>query len=271
MNTYDTIVLDNKMVSENYTLLKVQFTDKNPNNETLPGQFYHIQVNRDGFGLRTPISIFDIKDDTVIFLVKIVGQKTQRIALLKPNSRLNLLGPLGNPFTTYLPPEYTTQSSEASAQKKVLFVTGGVGYAPLNLLHKLLSESNSHITWIHGGRTSAEVKFPSDEKKAQIICTDDGSFGKAGFVTDEVKNCFEHEKYDRVFACGPTPMMKAVNDICQPIKIPLIVSLEEYMGCGVGVCFGCATKIRSSTGKESYVRVCKDGPVFNAKSITWEN
>ena len=261
MNSHDTIVIKNEMVSENYTLLKLRFVNENPNNETLPGQFYQLQLKNDGFGLRTPISIFDIDADIVSFLVKIVGQKTEEISLLKSNDNLNILGPLGNPFTTYLP---------EPLQHNYLFVTGGVGYAPLNLLHKHILKSGSQITWIHGGKTFNEVKFASEGKKAQIICTDNGSFGVKGFVTDEVISSMEKEKYDRVFACGPLPMMKAINDICQPLKIPLIVSLEEYMGCGVGVCFGCATKIKSNTGKEAYVRVCKDGPVFNAKTISWE-
>jgi len=252
MNIFKTKIVSHTMVSTNYLLVKVEALTKGNVNLGLPGQFYEIKPLGDNFQLRVPISIYDVEKQYISFLIKIVGEKTKRLQGLKAGDELDILGPLGNTF-------------ETEEDKKYLFVSGGAGYAPLNYLYSAYTHP-TNITWIHGGRNKEEVHFARTAERT-IICTDDGSVGVKGLVTDEALKAISTTKFDKAFTCGPVPMMKALFEICQSANIPLIVSLEEYMGCGVGVCYGCAVKIKSESGAETYVRVCKTGPVFEAKNI----
>jgi dihydroorotate dehydrogenase electron transfer subunit len=212
-----------------------------------PGQFYQIQIPNEKNNLRVPISIYDINNNEITFLIKIVGEKTRKLKNINKREidRVSILGPIGNTFPI---------------EPNSLLVSGGIGYAPINFLHKQTGDM-----LIHGGRTSRDVSYPSTQNKANIICTEDGSIGERGLVTEVVEKAILSKKYDRIVACGPKGMLIALSDIASRHDIPLFISLEEYMACGVGVCYGCAIRV-----KDSYLRLCMDGPVFNAKDIVWE-
>ena len=260
--------------SLNYFMLTVEVNDSNIDNKYgLPGQFYELALpDNDIFRLRIPISIYDIKEHDneipttqISFLVKLIGQGTRKLSELKLGDNLNLLGPLGNSFT-------------ASNFKKFLFITGGCGYAPLFFFKKQLQLNNINndieLFWIHGGRDKNEI-FESD-----VICTEDGSVGYKGNVIPQLEKFlldFE-SKYNlsnlKIISCGPKPMLKAIIDICKTKNISIDVSLEEYMACGVGVCYGCAVKVKqmiNNTENSTYLRVCKDGPVFNGHNIIFDD
>ena len=234
-----------------------QLVFKPADNQPLPavgcGQFAQLQI--DGTLLRRPISISDVPSDgsnTIVMLVKPVGGATVNLTSMPVGSVVNVLLPLGNTF------------SQAAAGERVLLVGGGVGCAPLVMLSRTLAAQGAEVTVAIGGRTAADVDgidtlYP-DARVA--VSTDDGSRGYHGLVTalHEVS-----ERYDRIYCCGPTPMMKAVARIARERNIPCEVSLENMMACGLGACLCCVEKtVRGN------VCVCTEGPVFNINQLTWQ-
>ncbi|MCK9328920.1 MAG: dihydroorotate dehydrogenase electron transfer subunit [Candidatus Cloacimonetes bacterium] len=278
MKTFDTVVVSNLKAiyngfeSDKFFFLKVEINDNNFENKYgLPGQFYEIKLdNGKNFALRKPISIYDIVEieperTQIVFLIKIVGDGTESLSSLNQGDMLNLLGPLGNSFAI-------------ENYKKYLFITGGCGYAPLFYFKKSLLKQTifqqPEIKWIHGGRDKNEI-FNSD-----VICTDDGSIGYKGNVIPQLIDFIQNyeSKFDlkdlKIISCGPKPMLKAVTQFCIQKNIKIDVSLEEYMACGVGVCYGCTVKTKQMINNVqhiSYQRVCKDGPVFDGYSIIWDD
>lgn len=224
-------------------------------NSAQPGQFAHLLVP--GKTLRRPISICDV--DKVRGAMRLVfevrGEGTELLSRFQPGDRLDILAPLGHGFTL------------GSPDQKAVFVGGGIGVPPL--LYAARRYGNN-ATVILGFRNKDAVILKQDFEDAGcrvIVTTDDGSFGIHGLVT----GCLEEElcrQVDTVYACGPTPMLKAVAAQAELKNIPCQVSLEERMGCGVGACLVCACKIKAE-GNEKFRHVCKDGPVFDAKEVAW--
>ena len=251
MNLIDSTIISSEVISYNYLL----FTVETNHNGFLgdPGQFYEIQYTDDLSKLRIPISIYDQTDHKISFLIKIIGSKTQKLALLKPNDPLRLIGPLGKGFSSPL------------KKSNILLLTGGIGYAPLYYFSKSVSIEHS-LFWIHGGKNREEVSIAIRDQKTDMIFTDDGSFGKLGFVTKELQPIIQQYKINLVYACGPEPMLISVQSICQAQKIKLYLSLEAYMACGIGACFGCAVKMKDHE-HIYYGRVCTDGPVFASEKV----
>ena len=263
MNIIKAKIINNIRLSTNYFLLELLCNTEI--NLGIPGQFYQIQYNNDQTKLLIPISICNIDKNMISFMVKTVGEKTKQLAEKKVNDYLNIIGPLGNGFDTKL-----------YKNKKLFFVTGGAGFAPLFYLYNTLP--NHDITWFHGGRNYDEVCFIPSYVKDINISTDDGSFMNKGYVTrfftnyidkltpptSELPTPSSQLSTLNCLACGPVPMLKTLQNICENNNIPLYVSLEEYMACGVGVCYGCALK-----KNDTYIRVCKEGPIFDAKEVIW--
>lgn len=218
-----------------------------------PGQFF--ELKNPAFThpmLRKPISVYDVQDETVSFMIKRLGKGTEQLSLLTKGDKIDILGPLGNFFPII-------------DGENALLVSGGIGYPPLFFLKKYLEKAGKQIYWLHGGRTREDI-FPADE-----IRTDDGSMGRPGFVTDGLIEYLYESKPDVIYACGPKAMLKACAEINFKHGIPLYVSLEEYMACGIGVCHGCAVKVKSDSPiGVDYKTVCKDGPVFDTREIVWE-
>lgn len=219
-----------------------------------PGQFVHISVP--GFFLRRPISICDIDKDngTIRIVFQIKGKGTDALSKFEVGDRLDMLGPLGIGFKLL------------DTDKKVITVGGGIGTPPMLSVAKNYSEN---ATAISGFRTKNLVILQEDFKaqgNKTILCTDDGTAGEKGFVTDALIRCIKEEKPDMIYACGPIVMLKAVSKIAIENEIRCQISLEERMACGVGACLGCAVKMTRG-GREFYGHVCKNGPVFDAREV----
>ncbi|TSA27328.1 MAG: dihydroorotate dehydrogenase electron transfer subunit [Ignavibacteriales bacterium] len=237
-------------ISDNIFLIKVL----SPSIALLakPGQFCNIKVSENSFPLlRRPFSICDIEGDFLFFLFDIHGDGTKLISEKKPGESLELLGPLGNGF------DYKEGYDTA------VIVAGGLGVAPFPFLVKNLS-SNKKVISLIGGRSKKNIVTKG--LKNVLAATDDGSEGFHGTVVEllkrEIKNISQNKF--RIFACGPTPMLKALQNYCVENNYDCQISVECAMACGFGICQGCPI---DPTNGESYLLVCKDGPVFEAKSV----
>lgn len=212
------------------------------------GQF--VQVSLPGFFLRRPISICEYDRETVTLVYRIVGEGTDAMSRLAEGDCLQLITGLGRGFDI------------EACSRDALLIGGGVGAAPLYELAKELSSRGKNVTVILGFNCSEEIMlkegFESLGAKV-IISTADGSVGVKGFVTDALR--VSDIRYDFFYACGPKVMMKAV---CGMVATKGEVSLEERMGCGFGICYGCTCN--TTKGPK---RVCKDGPVFNKEEVIW--
>jgi dihydroorotate dehydrogenase electron transfer subunit len=236
-------------VSEGHHLLRIE----SGAGQSLPGQFINIRISKQNDPLlRRPFSIFNHEGGIITTVVKIVGRGTSILAVSKPGE-IDMLGPLGNGFTI-------------RNNSKVLVVGGGVGNTPLYFLAQKLAESRCDITFLYGAR-SREFIYLADLfrklVKRFIITTDNGSEGVKGPVTEFAASLLENERFDMIYVCGPAAMMKAMITLAQ--DTPIEVSVENYFGCGIGLCYGCA--VETAGGMK---RACVDGPVFNGASINWD-
>lgn len=222
-----------------------------------PGQFLHVRVqNSLDTLLRRPISICEVNptDETISMIYRVAGNGTKALFDRKPGERLDVLGPLGNGFPI----------SQNKSGDIALLVGGGIGVPPLYELSKRLKGQGVQVIHVLGFQ-SGEASFYINEFHQlglTYIATEDGTLGTAGYVTNVLNN--EDLKFDRLYACGPIPMLKALEE-----KYPnheAYLSLEERMGCGVGACFACVRKTVNGDGK-GYVKLCSDGPVFKAGEV----
>lgn len=231
-------------------------------NTSKPGNFIEIRVT-DGIDpfLRRPISIYNLdKEEGILeFIFQIKGKGTEILARKEVGDKIDIIGPLG--FGTFNFEKYS----------KIAVVGGGIGIFPLYELSKQAKESGKTVNCYLGFRNKDLVMLEKEFKEVTdnlTICTDDGSYGKSGFAIDKLIEDMEKEKYECIFACGPTPMLRAVKKYADENNINAQVSLEEKMGCGLGVCLGCAVKkANSPKDNPEYFHVCKGGPVFNSKDV----
>jgi len=235
-----------------------------------PGQFVQMQTSAglDPF-FRRPMSIFaaEPKQGTFSVVFAVVGKGTRRLALAKVGDELAVIGPLGNTFT--LP----RRCSHA------ILVAGGVGLPPLDFWARHLlrtggKKAKPEVTLLLGARSDWErIKVPAARGIRRLWSTDDGSFGFRGTVVDLLKKLHTEERWPveetAVYGCGPTPMLRALQEwvLAQGYRGQL--SLEGLMPCGFGVCSGCVVSGRPEReGYERFVRVCYDGPVFEAGEVS---
>jgi dihydroorotate dehydrogenase electron transfer subunit len=213
-----------------------------------PGQFAHLAAP--GVFLRRPISVagFDPDGNVARFIIRIAGDGTHNLATLRPGETINILLPLGNPFPTV-------------PDGNIWLVGGGLGVAPLLYLAKTLSGTARGLRSFLGFGGERAVFGGGEMSEFSEMTLDIG-----GFVTDKVSDALASACPDAVFSCGPKPMMGALKKICDARGIPLYVSLEERMGCGVGACLVCACAV---SGPSGYKRVCRDGPVFDAREVVF--
>lgn len=223
-----------------------------------PGQFVHITCG-EGNLLRRPISICNVKQDymTVVFQVK--GDGTLWLSKRREGDTLDVLGTLGHGF----------QMDQLGSHP--VFIGGGIGVPPMLMTMRAAKENGAEPEAILGFRNRNMVIL-EDAFRAlgeTHICTDDGSYGLPGFVTDILK--MHAHDFTSVCACGPKPMLKAIAQIAEEQGIPCQVSMEERMGCGIGACLVCACELKLRDGEEGvrYGHVCKDGPVFDSKEVVW--
>ena len=226
-----------------------------------PGQFIHLRIpDLHGAVLRRPFSLYRAAGDKLHILYKSVGLGTAAMNRLEDGCEVSVLGPLGNGFTL-----------ELEGRSPVL-IAGGYGVAPLYYLAEKLPVKGRLLV---GGRSAQDILLVDEFKKLgwQVeVATDDGSAGRHGLVTvllDELlKTCATISPV--FYACGPDGMLKALAQRALERGLPAWLSLDKHMGCGVGACLACVTRIRNEDGTESWKRVCKDGPVFSAREVVWE-
>jgi dihydroorotate dehydrogenase electron transfer subunit len=192
----------------------------------------------------------------VELLYKVVGRGTALMAALRPGDRVRLVGPLGRGFPAPAPGE------------RALLVGGGTGIASLHDLAARAGAGASAVVLL-GARTASDLMGRADFEAlpAELrIATEDGSAGARGLVTELLEAALREEGPTRVYACGPTPMMAAAARLAREAGAPCVVSLENRMACGFGVCLGCAVP----RAGEGFDLVCRDGPVFAADALRWE-
>ena len=246
-----------------------------------PGSFVHINCDAT-LPMRRPLSIMRVDDDAIEVLYKIVGEGLQLLADKRAGDRLSVLGPIGQPFR--VSPE----------RPNTLLIGGGVGIPPMVFLAESLREG----PWQPLAILGSEIPFPFELKKSTLeapwldagidsamplledwgipsrltsLSGFDGCY--RGFVTDLADRWLQSMDGDdrartEIFACGPTPMLKAVASLARRYDIPCQVSLEEFMACAVGGCAGCTVQINTPDGP-AMKRVCVDGPVFDAATVAW--
>lgn len=251
------IISNKKVAADHYELF---FKAPATLTKTKPGQFFNIRIS-DSYEpfLRRPFGFFKSGKNRAAIFYKVVGKATRVLSAKKEGDTIDVLGPLGNGFEI-----------PAKKPKKAILVAGGHGVAPLYALCKELHRKRINTTVLIGSRTKSHVVCEKDFKNLGVkvrVATEDGTKGKKGLVTDlllkELKNI---KPKTIIYACGPKPMLKAVAKISLKERAACDLSLEEYMACGTGTCLGCAVKTRSG-----YRMVCKDGPVFNAGDLVWQD
>ena len=222
-----------------------------------PGQFIILRVDENGERIPITINNYDPEKGTVTIIVQTVGATTEKLARLNEGDCLqDFVGPLGKATVT-------------EGKKKVCVVGGGVGCAIAYPVLKKFHDDGAEVHAIVGFRTEDLVILEEDFKKASdklIVCTDDGSYGRKGLVTDALKELIEAgNQYDEVFAIGPMIMMKFVSKTTEPYGIPTTVSMSPIMVDGTGMCGGC----RLSVGGEMKF-ACVDGPDFDGHKVDWD-
>jgi dihydroorotate dehydrogenase electron transfer subunit len=267
----DSKIISNNKIAKDYYLLGLdvpaEFKDARP------GQFVHIKID-DSYGplLRRPFSIYKIshlkstsKKLKLEILYEVKGKGTHLLSQKINGEYLNILGPLGKGFDYQL-----------AVKQEQIIIAGGAGVAPLLLLAEKLNKSK--ITVLIGAANSGKILCGKEFKNLGCevkVATEDGSSGFKGKVTALFEKQLKGmnisakkvtvKKAINVYACGPEAMLTALAKICLINKLNLQVSLEEFMGCGIGACLGCAIET-----KVGFKRVCHDGPVFKAEDIVWK-
>jgi dihydroorotate dehydrogenase electron transfer subunit len=222
---------------------------------TKPGQFVNVLASEDGNGplLRRPFSVSCIDGDSVDILFHTIGAGTMLLSKKKSGDSIDVIGPLGQPFR--IDAEYKT----------AIIVAGGIGVAPFPLLTEELKQRGKSIETYLGFRNSHQV-YKSNLLNIHLA-TDDGSEGFNGNVVQFLESQLEqlNSNKSKMFACGPTVMLKALTELAKKWNICCEVSLEGQMACGVGICQGCPVERNSDDLK--YALVCKDGPAFLSTDI----
>lgn len=223
------------------------------------GQFINIEIpGRKDLLLRRPFAIcgFDSSKNTLAVCFRVVGTGTQQLAAVTAGEKLRGTYPLGNGFNL------------SSNHKTVALIGGGAGIFPLLSVFKCYGDRKIHTFLGFKNRENA-ILIEEFEKysKEVLISTEDGSLGASGYVTDSLKRNIDRIKPDIILACGPAEMYKSLKAALKGYPdIPVLISLEERMGCGIGACLVCACALQGRDGLYNK-RVCRDGPIFNLNEV----
>lgn len=217
-----------------------------------PGQF--VMVRRGPGAERIPLTIADADPEagTITLIIQSIGKTTTDLVELAPGDAIrDIAGPLGRP-------------TELIGAGRAVCVGGGVGTAVILPIAQELARRRVHVTSIIGGRSREWVILEPELARCGpvIACTDDGSYGRPGFVTDALKDVLDADAIDAVYAVGPVPMMRAVSELTRPYEVPTTVSLNAIMVDGTGMCGGCRVVIG---GESKYA--CVDGPEFDGHKV----
>ena len=225
-------------------------------NKAQPGQFIILRVDEDGERIPITIHDYDREKGTVTIIVQTVGATTEKLRHLEQGDFLqDFVGPLG-------------RATETEGKKKVCVVGGGVGCAIAYPVLKKFHDGGTEVHAVIGFKNKDLVILEDEFREASSIlkvCTDDGSYGQKGLVTDALKELLDAgNEYDEIFAIGPMIMMKFVCETTRPYGIPTTVSMSPIMIDGTGMCGGC----RLSVGGEMKF-ACVDGPDFDGHKVDW--
>lgn len=272
MKNHKTIVLSNQEIAPGYFRMRILAPDYT--RLARPGQFVMFRVQRSLLPLlRRPFGIFRAgfmpadcdtmpPKEFIEIIYKVVGSGTDIMQGLHLGDPVELLGPLGSGFDLGM------------TEGNSILVGGGIGLVPLYMLAESIADP-SRAELLIGGRSRDDVIAVTEFERLGVktfVSTEDGSLGDAGLVTRILEKRLDQKPQATVFACGPMPMIKAVEKICRSRKVALQVSLEELMACGVGACLGCVVKGEGHTEENpSYLCTCTVGPVFNADDLAWDN
>ena len=219
-----------------------------------PGQFIQLYPPDERNLLARPISLSSVSEKSVTIVYRIAGKGTKQFSQLKKNNYIRVMGPLGNGFTL---PDKTTRS---------IIVGGGMGIPPLLELAKQLNR-NTEILLGYRDIPFMTEDFQKLGIKVQIASQSE-NYGFQGTVIDLLKNIAPSA--GQVFACGPRQMLYSVSIWAKKHNMPIQVSMEERMACGIGACLGCGVKVQKHGEPDwKYMRVCKDGPVFSGEEVIW--
>jgi dihydroorotate dehydrogenase electron transfer subunit len=253
-------VLDNKKLAPEH--FRITLAAPKIAREAGPGQFIMIKCGNSSEPLlRKPISFnrIDKGKGTIDLLFRVVGTGTRILSEIEPGEDLDIIGPLGNGF-------------KIDASKDVaILIGGGAGIAPLLSLAKDIAPKIKAKYALIGANNINSVLCEDDFKELgfeTVVSTDDGTYGIKGIVTDILLELISSKLAPldtAIYACGPRPMIRHLEEISSQKGIPCQVSLEEWMACGFGACNGCAVNT-----KQGYKKVCSDGPIFNAGELIWQ-
>lgn len=252
-------IIENVEVAHN--IHKIKFKKPSEDFEIKAGQFINIKCGEGDFPLlRRPISIGLTDKDSMTIYVNKVGKGTELLCGRSKGELVDILGPLGNTFNMDID------------KGSVLIVGGGIGVAPLlELTRELSIKKDVYIKAILGYR---EEPFITEEFKNYtddiIVVSEKEGFDYKGYVTKPLELELKKMNYDLVFTCGPEPMLKKVNEICSENNQTVQLLLEEKMACGIGACLVCTCKTKKNDNDWSYVRTCKDGPVFYGEEVIFD-
>lgn len=270
MKNLKTMVLSNQELSPGY--FRMRLLAPGYSAVARAGQFLMFRVQLSQLPLlRRPFGIFRVgflppdcdglaAKEYVEILYKVVGGGTTLMSQLHQGDRVEVLGPLGRGFDL------------GDLNQEKILVGGGIGLVPLYMLASELAPKSS-VRLLMGGRSRDDILAVTEFERLGVqtyVSTDDGSLGEEGLVTQVLERQLERFPQATVYACGPMPMLEAVQAICARRGIALQVSLEALMACGVGACLGCVVKgVGHSDASPRYLCSCKEGPVFRAEQLDW--
>lgn len=282
---YDDVVavVENRPLTGGHFLLSVR--SPRQAQATRAGQFAMVRLlGRSDVLLRRPMSIYDVKParskirgarqaklrpspQIIQLLYKIVGRGTRLMAELKPGDRVGMIAPLGHGFFVE---EYL---SEAQKADEILHVAGGIGIAALLLPAKDLARGGFRQRLFFGGRTKDDLVGLDEFKplmNSMVLATENGSRGHRGYVTQPLEAFLERNRTKKylLMVCGPWAMLAASVKLARKYGHPCLLSMENRMGCGLGVCLGCCIRVVGE-GHSAYQRVCTEGPVFWSEKVVF--
>lgn len=249
------VITLNRQIAKDIYKIVLQFDDFP---QSIHGaQFAHVKLNDKAHVLRRPFCICDynIADKTLTMCYAVVGKGTEILSKYPVGEKLKVMLPLGNGFV----PDKNV--------KKIVLLGGGMGSAVLPAISRTNPELEyyTYLGFANKDKVALEEEMRALSKEI-TVATDDGSYGRKGFVTNVLAEDMERISPDLIFCCGPEVMYKALKKALAPFNVPIIVSLEARMGCGIGACLVCNCIVKRN-GEEGYARACIDGPVFNLDEV----
>lgn len=241
-------VIENIRLSED--IYQIKLKSDIASKKALPGQF--VSILCEDLVLRRPFSIADANNDLFQIIYKVKGKGTKYISQLKPGNEVDFIGPLGKGFR--ITPE------------RALLIGAGVGVAPLIFLSKILEKEGIHYSFLAGFQQ--KLNITEINPSCSYIVTEDGSSNIKGRIIDFMEDIIEKYKPERIYACGPKPVLSFTANMAIKYNIKSEMALEREFACGTGVCMGCSIEIKTNEGIKNK-RICKDGPVFDGETIVW--